>query len=426
MVDGDKALRLPEQGLGSNGTERPEAGRCRDFRVDERQRCADKLRLLEAAVTYMSDGVYILDRHLHFAMCNDRYKELLRMPAALVAPGSPVEPAVRYLARRGDYGKVDVDTYVEQRLQSYRDHVALCLELRTPEGRFLEFRQNPISGGGLVVTCRDVTDRRRAEIATKAAHEQMVEALNYAKMIQDSALPKPQQIAARAPDHFVLWRPRDVVSGDFYFFHDEGRQFLWGLADCTGHGVPGGFMTMTANVVLSQLVSEMGPEDPAALLMIGNRLLRAQLHQGVVERGGIDNGLDLGIVHCDMASGQLTFAGARIGIIHAGRQGTVELRGQRQSLGYRRSDLNATFTNHQITLEPGDAVYMTTDGLLDQVGGPAGMPFGRRRLLEFVDWARGRPMAEQGEALARQLSIWQGEFSQRDDISVIGFRLDRQ
>lgn len=426
MVDGDVALRLPEHETALKAAERPDASRCRDFRAEERQRCADKLHLLEAAVTYMSDGVYILDRHLRFALCNDRYKELLRMPAGLVAPGSPVEPAVRYLARRGDYGKVDVDAYVEQRLQCYRDHVALCLELRTPEGRFLEFRQNPISGGGLVVTCRDVTDRRRAENATKAAHQQMIEALNYAKMIQDNTLPKPQQLAARLPDHFVLWRPRDVVSGDFYFFHDEGRQVLLGLADCTGHGVPGGFMTMTANVVLSQLVSEMGPEDPAALLMIGNRLLRAQLHQGVVERTAIDNGLDLGLVHCDMASGRLTFAGARIGMIHAGRQGAVELRGQRQSLGYRRSDLHATFTNHHITLEPGDAVYLTTDGLLDQVGGPAGMPFGRRRLLDFVDWARGRPMAEQGEALERQLAVWQGDFPQRDDITVIGFRLDRK
>lgn len=406
--------------------DRQDSSRCRNFRMDERLTCANKMRLLEAALAYMSDGVYILDEDLRFALCNDRYKELLRMPAALVAPGCPVEPAVRYLARRGDFGKIDFESFVTQRMQTFVDRTAFCLELRTPEGRYIEFRQNPIHGGGLVVTCRDVTDRRSAEVAMRTTHQKMVEALNYAQMIQNNALPKKHQLDVRIPDHFMLWQPRDVVSGDFFFFHDEGHQFLLGLADCTGHGVPGGFMTMTANVVLSQLVSEMGPENPASLLMIGNRLLRAQLHQGITEKGGIDNGLDLGLVHCNIKSRKLTFAGARIGLIHAGRHGTVELRGQRQSLGYRRSDLSATFTNHEIEVAPGDAFYLTTDGLLDQSGGSAGMPFGRRRLLDFIEWARSRPMAEQCTALEHQLGIWQGEFPQRDDITVIGFRLDRE
>lgn len=401
-------------------------GRCLGLDISGQIRCAERARLMEAALAYMSDGVYILDENLRFAMCNDRYKELLRMPAALVAVGCPVEPAVRYLVRRGDYGKVEPEDYVRYRMQAYEDRATFCLETRTPEGRYIEFRQTPIHGGGLVVTCRDVTDRRSAEVAMRAAHQKMVEGLNYAQMIQNNVLPKRSQLAVRIPNHFVLWQPCDVVSGDFFFFHDEGRQFLLGLADCTGHGVPGGFMTMTAHVVLSQLVSEVGPEDPASLLMLANRLLRAQLHQGIDEKGGVDNGLDLALIHCDIRERKLIYAGARIGLVHAGRHGTVELRGQRQSLGYRRSDLSATFTNHEIAVAPGDAFYLTSDGLLDQAGGTAGMPFGRRRLLDFVDWGRGRSMAEQAKALEHQLSIWQGDFPQRDDITVIGFRLDRE
>lgn len=399
-------------------------GRCSGLDLDQRLRCAERSRLMEAALAYMSDGVYILDESLRFALCNDRYKTLLRMPAGLVAAGCPVEPVVRYLVRRGDYGKVDMESFVRHRMQAYIDRAAFCLELRTPEGRYIEFRQNPIHGGGLVVTCRDVTDRRSAEVAMRAAHQKMMEGLAYAQMIQNNVLPKHSQLAARIPAHFVLWQPRDVVSGDFFFFHDEGRQFLLGVADCTGHGVPGAFMTMTAHVVLSQLVSEVGPEDPASLLMIANRLLRAQLHQGQDEKGGVDNGLDLGLVFCDVKKRKLVYAGARIGLVHAGRHGTVELRGQRQSLGYRRSDLSATFVNHEIDVGPGDAFYLTTDGLLDQVGGAAGMPFGRRRLLDFVEWSRGRPMTEQVKALEHQLGIWQGDFPQRDDITVVGFRLE--
>lgn len=401
-------------------------GHCLSLDMNGQLRCAERARLMEAALAYMSDGVYILDENLRFSLCNDRYKELLRMPAGLVAVGCPVEPAVRYLVRRGDYGKVDTENFVRHRMQAYQDRVAFCLEIRTPEGRYIDFRQNPIHGGGLVVTCRDVTDRRSAEVAMRAAHQKMVEGLTYAQMIQNNVLPKSGQLSARIPDHFVLWQPCDVVSGDFFFFHDEGRQFLLGLADCTGHGVPGGFMTMTAHVVLSQLVSEVGPEDPASLLMIANRLLRAQLHQGMEGKSGVDNGLDLGLIYCDVKERKLVYSGARIGLVHAGRHGTVELRGQRQSLGYRRSDLNATFTNHEIEAAPGDAFYLTSDGLLDQVGGSAGMPFGRRRLLDFVDWGRGRPMAEQAKALEHQLGIWQGDYPQRDDITVIGFRLDRE
>jgi serine phosphatase RsbU (regulator of sigma subunit) len=403
----------------------PAVARCQTLTTSQQLRCSEKVRLMEAALAYMSDGVYILDEQLRFALSNDRYRELLRMPAALVGPGCPVEPAVRYLARRGDYGPGEQEDVVRQRMQAYVERVAYCLELRTPEGRYIEFRQNPIHGGGIVVTCRDVTDRRSAEVAMRAAHTKMVEGLNYAQMIQNNVLPKARQLEARIPDHFVMWRPRDVVSGDFFFFHDEGKQFLLGLADCTGHGVPGAFMTMTAHVVLSQLVSEMGPEDPAGLLMIGNRLLRAQLHQGPSDKGGVDNGLDLGLVYCDLDERKLVFAGARIGLIHAGRHGAVELRGQRQSLGYRRSDLQATFTNHVIEVESGDAFYMTSDGLLDQAGGSAGMPFGRRRLQDFVEWGYRRSMAEQGKALEERLALWQGDNPQRDDITVIGFRLDR-
>ncbi len=254
------------------------------------------------------------------------------------------------------------------------------------------------------------------------SNRKVMDSLQVAQLLQRSLLPEPAQLRAQLPDHFVLYRPRDLVGGDFYALFPDPQGCLVAMADCTGHGVPGAPMTMSARSLLDQLLAELGPEDPAALLRAMNRALRTTLNHG---EEGPDNGLELGLLRLNRTQGQLRFASAHIPLLLVHGYGTwEELVGDRESLGYRRSAPDHTFRTLERPLRPGTAYYLFTDGILDQAGGPRGFGLGRSRLRATLEALGNRPMADQGRALARTLAAYQGERPQRDDITLLGFRLE--
>jgi serine phosphatase RsbU (regulator of sigma subunit) len=290
----------------------------------------------------------------------------------------------------------------------------------------------------MAATIRDHTANleRKVEERTEAlskANQKLTEfsrkitdSLDYAHLIQASMLPKPEAMAAVLPDHFVLFRPRDIVGGDFYTLTSDPRGFLVAVGDCAGHGVPGAFMSMSASAILEQLLAKLGPEDPALVLAELNDAMKSLLHQSerALGAGRLDNGLDLALVRVLPAEGRIRFAGARLGFwTVAPGQSLVEHKGDSQSLGYRRSLTDFHFTNQDILLEPGTSCYLFTDGILDQNGGPQGFGFGQRRLREVIAGMGVRPMPEQLEVLAQVLREYQGRNLQRDDITFMGFRL---
>lgn len=269
--------------------------------------------------------------------------------------------------------------------------------------------------------------RERTE-ALAETNRRIMDSINYAQLIQSSILPKPEVLGARLVEHFVLWRPRDVVSGDFYYCREVADGIVLGVADCTGHGVPGAFMTMTASAILNNVIDTMGADDPAAVLAAVDRKVRAALHQdgaATVAEGGFDNGLDLALCRIRPDQGHLVFAGARIPLLIAGPDGVAELRGDRHSLGYRHSGEPPAFTNHTVDLRPGQTFYLHTDGLTDQNGGERGRGFGRRRLRELIAGCLDRPLDQQRLLVERSLAGFQGGHAQRDDITLVGFRVRR-
>lgn len=225
----------------------------------------------------------------------------------------------------------------------------------------------------------------------------------------------------------MLFRPRDIVGGDFYTFVPDPRGFVIAVADCTGHGVPGAFMTMSASAILEQLLAKLGPEDPAAILGEVNRALKSVLHQNQRHQGlaHLDNGLDMALVRVLPREGRLLFAGARLPLwVRQPGEALREFRGDAHSLGYRRSDTAFAFANHAVTWAPGTSCYLLTDGILDQHGGLKGFGFGQRRLKAVLHTLRDLPLAEQGKALEWILDEYRGGNPQRDDITLLGFRLD--
>jgi sigma-B regulation protein RsbU (phosphoserine phosphatase) len=263
---------------------------------------------------------------------------------------------------------------------------------------------------------------RQANEQLADAHRQLMDSIDYAQLIQQSLLPPPESLARAFGEHFVIWRPRNVVGGDFYYVREDARGRLLLIADCTGHGVPGAFMTMAVSAVLRYITGELGITDPAPLLQALNQRLRDALHQHDGGEGG-ENGLDAGVCWQPAGERKLIFAGARLDLYYRDLDGAIiRVRGDAHDIGYHRSDPQTIFTSHPIELPPGRACYLTTDGLLDQAGGPKGHGFGRRRFQQVLQDGAEQPLAVQRERLEQALADWQGDHPQRDDITVMGFR----
>ncbi|MGE4292133.1 MAG: PP2C family protein-serine/threonine phosphatase [Desulfovibrio sp.] len=253
------------------------------------------------------------------------------------------------------------------------------------------------------------------------ARNQILESIDYASHIQAAFLPDERELAGVVPAYFLLWHQRDVVGGDSYWFKPWGNGFFIGVIDCTGHGVPGAFMTLIVQSLLEKALQE-GDTSPSGMLARTNRLIKDALGQN--EKGTrSDDGMDCALCHVSPASGRLVFSGANspLYVVEEGKARCI--RGDRCGLGYVRSPRDFVFNDVEVALTPGVRFYMVTDGIVDQVGGPLRLPFGRSRLIRFIEEQWTTPVTGQGEALMACLCAYQGGESRRDDVTVLGFEV---
>jgi serine phosphatase RsbU (regulator of sigma subunit) len=251
-----------------------------------------------------------------------------------------------------------------------------------------------------------------------AAHKKISDSISYASMIQRAILPDRQLNAAMGDSHFVLWRPRDVVGGDFYVYREVEGGCLLGVVDCAGHGVPGAFMTMLARAAIDQAIDEAGAADPAGILVRTDQAIRTMLYTGATQRD-IATNMDAGFVYIDFAGRRVTFAGAKIALYWCDGAEVSSIRGSRRAAGDRRP---GEYHNESTELLASRTFYLTTDGFLDQAGGEKGYGFGNARFAEMLRQHANRPLDEQSIAFASTLAAYQGDRPQRDDITVLCFR----
>lgn len=254
------------------------------------------------------------------------------------------------------------------------------------------------------------------------AHVQIMDGLQYARTIQTAFLPHMEDIAGHLANFFVIWKPKDLIGGDMYRFHALPDGFLVAVIDCTGHGVPGAIMTMIAGAGLDQAQKNVGTHDPALILQELNGIVKRAVHQHQTESPS-DDGLDIGICRYDAAEGRVVFSGARISLWYGAESKVREIRGDKQALGYKASKLSYGYTNHVIPIASPTSLYMTTDGLIHQIGGPRGIPFGRARFARFLSDHQLEPMGRQRVLLDEALDRYRCDEPQVDDITVFGFRL---
>lgn len=252
----------------------------------------------------------------------------------------------------------------------------------------------------------------------------IMESLLYARVIQASILPGSDLFNRVFTQWFTLYKPCDIVGGDLYWLRESGGRTLLAVIDCTGHGVPGAFMTMIVNSVLNRVVDTICADDPARILNEVNRLLQSTLQ---LRQGGesmVDAGLDIALCSIDRVQRQLIFAGAGLSLFIVSKKGGLqEIKGDRQRVGYRASDVNFTYTNHTLNSDSDNNYYAVTDGFLDEGGGAKGFSFGNDRFDEMLIEHAHLPLQRQGELFAQIITAWRGDRKQRDDITMVGFCL---
>ncbi|MDR3586581.1 MAG: SpoIIE family protein phosphatase [Desulfosporosinus sp.] len=260
---------------------------------------------------------------------------------------------------------------------------------------------------------------RTAEISDQ--NSKIMESLYYAKTIQESILPGPEIWQRVLVDKFVLWRPRDIVGGDFYWLKEIEQGFILVVGDCTGHGVPGALMTMAVNSILNNIVVENDVISPVLIIKELNRQLKEALNK---EKGddSTDDGLEAGICSYDN-SGKLLFAGAKINLYLSSADLMTRYDGFRSGIGYIKSTFSAEFWDVELKVKRGDRFYLTTDGYLDQNGGLSDYSLGKSKFNEIIAQSVSMSMIEQGAYFEKELADYMGQAPQRDDITVVGFEI---
>ncbi|MCF8257753.1 MAG: SpoIIE family protein phosphatase [Flavobacteriales bacterium] len=251
----------------------------------------------------------------------------------------------------------------------------------------------------------------------------ITESIDYARNIQMAMLPSDEEMQRAFADHFVLYRPKETVGGDFYWMYGNGSTVWAAAVDCTGHGVAGAFMSMIGSDLLNQTIIEKKVTDPAQVLAELDRGIRLAFAQSASEFEG-DKGMDVCLVKVEREKGIISFAGAQrpLYVLHGDE--LTEVEGDQCSVSCVQAPVEAQFTTHRLPLVDNMRIFLFSDGFADQFGGTKGKKFMTRKLKELLIACHDRPMTEQKAALAHAFDSWKGtEYPQLDDILVMGMRL---
>ena len=251
------------------------------------------------------------------------------------------------------------------------------------------------------------------------AFDVITSSINYAARIQRSVLPNTSALDAILTDHFIYWEPRDTVGGDIYWFDIWGDGILVILGDCTGHGVPGAFMTLIASGALDRAKAEVDAGDVSSLVQRMHQFMQITLRQHT-DGSEANDGMELGALYIDMGTEKLRFVGARFDLFISDGTDVAEIKGARRGLGYFGIPWGQTYETHEIDTKPGTSYYLTSDGYTDQVGGENRRMFGKKRFKALLASFYTLPMAEQKTRLYEALAQYQGKEERRDDVSIIG------
>ncbi len=250
---------------------------------------------------------------------------------------------------------------------------------------------------------------------------QIMDSIRYARQIQDAVLPTESELNEYFLDSFAIYKPQKVVSGDFYWVYRKKRKTFVAVVDCTGHGVPGAFMSMIGQTLLNKIIGQSKIYDPAMILEVLHLEIQHALKQN---EGKNDDGMEVAICaieNTDLGK-QVTFAGAHRPLYYVQGGEFLKIRGNNRSIGGKQKQENQQFVTHTIHLQTGDTLYLTTDGFADQ-NNPDRAKYGTQKLTQFLEDIKEHPFATQKIELLKEFETFKNDELQRDDMTILGLRV---
>lgn len=271
--------------------------------------------------------------------------------------------------------------------------------------------------------------RQKEEIEAKngeleVLYKHVTDSIKYAKRIQEAILPPDSLVKKLLPQSFVLYKPKDIVSGDFYWIEEKNGKVMFSAVDCTGHGVPGAFMSIVGYNILKQAVTNNNLTTPSLILDILNEGVSETLHHGHEnEEGQAKDGMDISFCTIDFNTLELQYAGAYnpLYIIRNGQ--LLQTKADKFPIGFFLGEEKKKFTNHTVQLQSGDMVYIFSDGYADQFGGPFGRKFMAIPFRVLLMDINKEPVEKQKQILNKTIEEWRGNLDQVDDMLVIGVKI---
>ncbi len=273
---------------------------------------------------------------------------------------------------------------------------------------------------------RDTLEEQRnmlskANDSLQRAYNEIEDSIHYASRIQKAILPPDDYLKRIIPNAFFFYKPRDIVSGDFYWVAAKNGKLIVSAVDCTGHGVPGAFMSIVGNNQLNYALNVENETQPSEILRILDEGVTATLRQ--TKNESVQDGMDLAMVTIDRKKKLVQFAGAFNPLVLVRNGELVKYKADRIPIGGHIIEIKKSFTNHSFTYEEGDMIYIFSDGYADQFGGEKGGKYMTGRFVKLLQQIASHPMNEQYGMLEREIKDWMGDEPQVDDILVIGVRL---
>ncbi len=269
------------------------------------------------------------------------------------------------------------------------------------------------------VAANRIIEEQKAIVEEK--NQKITDSITYAKRLQSAILPSDKIVQSYLDQSFIFYQPKDIVAGDFYWMDQSKDRIIFAAADCTGHGVPGAFVSIVCHNALNRSVREFGMTKASDILDKTRELVVEQFQESDDD---VKDGMDISLCCYDIKSKKLDFAAAnnRLFLVRKdnGRMVMEDIKGDKQPIG--QFDHPTPFENHEIQLRKGDTVYLSTDGFPDQFGGPKGKKYMYKRFKELLVGLFENPMDQQKELLRMAFESWRGEEEQLDDVCVLGMR----